>query len=72
VAHTIPHRERYLLLNHRLGRRIVQAHADWLDEVESQLRPPQAPERLRQAIASTALREKILPISRGPDVRWFW
>jgi DNA-binding PadR family transcriptional regulator len=37
VARTIPHRERYLLLNHRLARRIVQAHADWLDEVESHL-----------------------------------
>jgi DNA-binding PadR family transcriptional regulator len=37
VARTIPHREPYLLLNHRLARRIVQAHADWLDEVESQL-----------------------------------
>ena len=37
VARTIPHRERYLLLNHRLARRIVQAHADWLDEVEKDL-----------------------------------
>lgn len=37
VARTIPHRERYLLLNHRLARRIVQAHADWLDEVEEEL-----------------------------------
>jgi DNA-binding PadR family transcriptional regulator len=37
VARTIPHRERYLLLNHRLARRIVQAHADWLDDVESEL-----------------------------------
>jgi DNA-binding PadR family transcriptional regulator len=37
VARTIPHRERYLLLNHRLARRIVQAHAEWLDEVEREL-----------------------------------
>jgi DNA-binding PadR family transcriptional regulator len=37
MAHAIPHRERYLLLNHRLSRRIVQAHADWLDEVEREL-----------------------------------
>jgi PadR family transcriptional regulator, regulatory protein AphA len=37
VARTLPHRERYLLLNHRLARRIVQAHADWLDEVEREL-----------------------------------
>jgi DNA-binding PadR family transcriptional regulator len=38
MAPTIPHRERYLLLNHRLARGVVQAHADWLDEVERELR----------------------------------
>jgi PadR family transcriptional regulator AphA len=37
VARTIPHRERYLLLNHALARRIVQAHLDWLDQVEREL-----------------------------------
>ncbi len=37
VAHTLPRRERYLLLNHKLARRIVDAHADWLDEVEREL-----------------------------------
>jgi DNA-binding PadR family transcriptional regulator len=37
IAHTIPHKERYLLLNHALARRIVEAHADWLDEVEREL-----------------------------------
>jgi PadR family transcriptional regulator, regulatory protein AphA len=37
VARTIPSREDYLLLNHRLARRIVQAHTDWLDEVEREL-----------------------------------
>jgi PadR family transcriptional regulator, regulatory protein AphA len=42
MATTIPSREDYLLLNHRLGRRILQAHAEWLDEVEQELtrRPP--------------------------------
>jgi DNA-binding PadR family transcriptional regulator len=39
AAHTLPRRARYLLLNHRLARRIVEAHADWLDEVESELAP---------------------------------
>ena len=34
---TIPSRERYLLLNHSLARRIVKAHSDWLDEVEREL-----------------------------------
>ena len=36
VASTIPSRKRYLLLNHGLDR-IVQAHIDWLDEVEREL-----------------------------------
>ncbi len=38
MAHTLPHRERYLLLNHALARRIVDAHASWLDDVERELR----------------------------------
>lgn len=37
IAHTLPHRERYLLLNHSLARRIVDAHEQWLDEVEQTL-----------------------------------
>lgn len=37
MAATLPHRERYLLLNHRLARRIVEAHREWLDEVEREL-----------------------------------
>jgi DNA-binding PadR family transcriptional regulator len=37
IAQTIPHKERYLLLNHALARRIVDAHADWLKEVEREL-----------------------------------
>ncbi len=39
MAATLPHRERYLLLNHRLARRILQAHLDWLDELERELEP---------------------------------
>ena len=37
VAATIPHRERDLRLNHALARRIVDAHEDWLSEVEREL-----------------------------------
>jgi DNA-binding PadR family transcriptional regulator len=37
VAATLPHRERYLRLVHGLGRRILQAHLDWLDDVEREL-----------------------------------
>lgn len=37
VAATLPHRERYLRLVHALGRRILAAHLDWLDDVEREL-----------------------------------
>jgi PadR family transcriptional regulator, regulatory protein AphA len=37
IAHTLPHKQRYLLLNHGLARRIVEAHSEWLDEVEREL-----------------------------------
>ncbi len=33
----LPHRTRYLLLLQNLGRRLLQAHADWLDDVEREL-----------------------------------
>jgi DNA-binding PadR family transcriptional regulator len=39
VAGTLPHRERYLRLNHALARRLVDAHADWLEQVERELAP---------------------------------
>jgi hypothetical protein len=39
TAASLPHRERYLLLNHRLARRLVAAHRAWVDDVESQLAP---------------------------------
>ncbi|MGH3030897.1 MAG: hypothetical protein ACRDNE_09060 [Gaiellaceae bacterium] len=37
VAVTLPHRERYLRLVHGLGRRILAAHLEWLDEVAREL-----------------------------------
>lgn len=36
-ASGLPHRARYLLLQHDLGRKLLQAHTDWLDAVESAL-----------------------------------
>jgi DNA-binding PadR family transcriptional regulator len=36
-AASIPHRERYLLLNHRLAKRVLEAHMQWVDEVEAEL-----------------------------------
>ena len=37
IAGTIPHRTRHLLLVHRLGRKLIDAHLEWLDEVEQEL-----------------------------------
>jgi DNA-binding PadR family transcriptional regulator len=37
VAGGLPHRQRNLRLVHSLGRRLVAAHEEWLDEVESTL-----------------------------------
>jgi hypothetical protein len=33
----VSHRTRYLLLQQDLGRRLLQAHSDWLDNVEREL-----------------------------------
>jgi len=39
LATTLPHRERYVLLVHRLGRALLNAQVAWLDEVERELGP---------------------------------
>jgi DNA-binding PadR family transcriptional regulator len=41
AAELLPHRTRYLRLVHRFGRRLVQTHREWLDDVESELGSPQ-------------------------------
>jgi DNA-binding PadR family transcriptional regulator len=45
AAAEVPHRARYLRLNHALARRIVEAHSTWIDQVERELggAPPPAP-----------------------------
>jgi DNA-binding PadR family transcriptional regulator len=37
MAETLPHRRRYLLLGNRLGRRLLEIHLEWLEEVERTL-----------------------------------
>jgi DNA-binding PadR family transcriptional regulator len=37
AAHSLPHREKYLLLNHRLAGRVLDAYEQWLDEIEREL-----------------------------------
>jgi DNA-binding MarR family transcriptional regulator len=39
AAETLPHRRKYLLLNYRLARAVLEAHLAWLDEVERELSP---------------------------------
>jgi DNA-binding PadR family transcriptional regulator len=37
VAAGLPHREKYLRINHRLARRLIHAHREWVAEVEQEL-----------------------------------
>jgi DNA-binding PadR family transcriptional regulator len=37
AAQSLPHRSKYLLLIHRLSRRMLEIHLEWLDEVEREL-----------------------------------
>jgi len=39
AAARLPHREKYLLLNHGLARAILRTYTEWLDEVERELGP---------------------------------
>jgi DNA-binding PadR family transcriptional regulator len=39
AARAYPHREKYLLLIHRLSRAILNTYAEWLDQVELELAP---------------------------------
>ena len=59
IAADVPHRTRYLRLNHALARRIVEAHATWIDQVERELGgapPPAAPPPQPPEPAATARR----------------
>jgi PadR family transcriptional regulator, regulatory protein AphA len=49
IARTLPHKEKYLLLNHRLARRLLKAHLDWLDELGDELAPKTAKRSPRAA-----------------------
>ena len=55
AAASVPHRARYLRLNHALARRIVEAHRMWIDQVERELGgaapPPPVPAAPRRAAA---------------------
>ena len=37
AASALPHRERYLMMGHRLSRRLLAVHLEWLDEIEREL-----------------------------------
>ena len=37
AAEHLPHRRKYLLMGHRLNRRLLEVHLEWLDEIEREL-----------------------------------
>jgi DNA-binding PadR family transcriptional regulator len=37
AADALPHRRRYLMMGHRLSRRLLAVHLEWLDEIEREL-----------------------------------
>jgi DNA-binding PadR family transcriptional regulator len=37
AADSLPHRRKYLLMGHRLSRRLLDVHLEWLDEIEREL-----------------------------------
>ena len=37
AAEGLPHRRKYLLMGHRLNRRLLDVHLEWLDEIEREL-----------------------------------
>ena len=37
AAEKLPHRRKYLLMGHRLNRRLLAVHLEWLDEIEREL-----------------------------------
>jgi DNA-binding PadR family transcriptional regulator len=58
-AKTYSHREKYLLLNHRLARAILRTYSDWVDEVERELTPTKEERESRASRGrSTAARQR--------------
>jgi PadR family transcriptional regulator, regulatory protein AphA len=45
LAPQLPHRERFLMVNHRFARRVLDAHVAWLEEAEGELRDAAARRR---------------------------
>ncbi len=45
AAEALPHRRKYLLLNLGLARRLLDAHLEWVNDVESELAPERRPAR---------------------------
>jgi DNA-binding PadR family transcriptional regulator len=48
-ASTMPHREKYLLLNARLAKHVLDGYERWLDEVDRELEPERGPAARRSA-----------------------
>ena len=71
VAHSLPHRERYLLLAHGLTRRVLAAYEDWLDDVERELKsgPPRCQDRAGDRRARRRTRPRASKPARSGSSR---
>ena len=68
VSHTLPHRERNLGLVHSLGRKLIAAHEEWLDEVERTLR--QAARSTSSVASGRAKKRKGTNVVPSPGETW--
>jgi DNA-binding PadR family transcriptional regulator len=72
AAASVPHRTRYLRLNHALARRIVEAHRTWIGQVERELggSPPSVPSPAPPEPAAAPSEAAVTPrrVFRAPFV----
>jgi DNA-binding PadR family transcriptional regulator len=73
AAASVPHRARYLRLNHALARRIVDAHRVWIHQVERELggaapAPPAAPPAVAAEVPPAAAPAPARRVFRAPFV----
>lgn len=64
LAETLPHRKKYLALNLRLARRLLEAHLEWVDDVEQNLSP-----RRRRRAGGKTRRKAGAPATRSVRAR---
>jgi DNA-binding PadR family transcriptional regulator len=70
AAAEVPHRARYLRLNHALARRILAAHSTWIDQVERELggAPPAVPPPVPEPAPGPEPAPPVRRVFRAPFV----